>query len=139
VAFEVDPDALRERVRRATGDPFIRGIHLRRVEVSPRDESWWAGRQHRRAWIAVSETDRATLDFIREVNQGGYRRLMRLLLDALEVGRVEFLVLPDDQEFARAVQRLAAEPPGASVDHHQVAQLREGRLVDQLQRPQLVD
>jgi hypothetical protein len=138
VAFEVDGGELQERIRRATGNPYVRGLRLRHVEVFPRDESWWSGRHHRRAWIALSELDLATLSYIREISPGGHRRLVRLLADLLEVGEVEFLALPEAGDFARGARRRAQEW-ARSLDHHQVLQLREGRLVDQLQRPQLVD
>jgi hypothetical protein len=96
VAFEVDTGALRERVRQATGNPFIRGIHFRQVEVYPQDETWWAGRDHRFARVYLSEMDRESLDYVQKMHPVAYRRLNRLLSELLSVPRLEILPLVEE-------------------------------------------
>ena len=93
MAFEVDGDELRRRVRRATGNPFIRSLELQRVEVYPGDQTWWSGREHRFAYLYLSEMDLQSLRYVQDMNPTAYRRLMRLLSELLDVPRVEFLAL----------------------------------------------
>jgi hypothetical protein len=88
--FEVDGEELRRRVRRATGNPFIRGLELQRVEVFPKDETWWSGHEYRFAYAYLSEMDFQSLRYVQEMNPTAYRRLLRLLTEMLEVPRVEF-------------------------------------------------
>jgi hypothetical protein len=114
MAFEVDGDELRRRVRRATGNPFIRGLELQRVEVYPGDQTWWSGREHRYAHVYLSEMDLQSLRYVQEMNPTAYRRLMRLLSELLEVPRVELLALganPQSSTGPRPTPRL----PGLSV------------------------
>jgi hypothetical protein len=93
MAFEVDGNELRKRVRRATGNPFIRSLELQRVEVYPVDQTWWSGREHRYAYVYFSEMDLQSLRYVQEMNPTAYRRLIRLLGELLEVPRVELLGL----------------------------------------------
>jgi hypothetical protein len=91
--FEVNAQALRERIRHANGNPYVRGLDFPRVEVSPRDHSWWAGRERRFARLYLSPMDQRTVDYLQELNPLVFRRFVRLLTDLLDVGRVEFLPL----------------------------------------------
>jgi len=91
--FEVDAEALRERIRRASGNPYVRGLSFPRVEVTPRDHSWWAGRERRLARLSFSPMDLETLDYLRALHPPTYRRFLRLLADLLDVGQVELLPL----------------------------------------------
>src|SRR5581483_12088913 len=101
--FEVDAEALRERIRRASGNPFVRGLSFPRVEVSPRDHSWWAGRERRVARLSFSPMDLETLEYLRALHPPTYRRFLRLLADLLDVGQLELLPLepPSDSRAGR--------------------------------------
>jgi hypothetical protein len=61
--------------------------------VSPRDHSWWAGRERRFARLYLSPMDQGTVDYLQELSPLVFRRFVRLLTDLLDVGRVEFLPL----------------------------------------------
>ena len=129
--FEVDTRELARRVRRSTGNPYVLGIRFRRIEVQPQDATWWAGRERRFARLYLSEMDRRALEFVREISPTQHRRLLRLLAELLDVERLEFLPLAASSGAWGRLSRLWA----GLLDRHQVAQLGEGRLVDQLQRP----
>ncbi|GEM_PF-6735837 len=129
--FEVDTWELRRRVRRASGNPFLRGMRYQRVELFPQDQRWWAGRQRRRAWIYLDELDFDGTCYVQQLNPLAYQRFVQLLRDLLDVEQIEIQPL---SQASRGLFTLApASPP--LLHRHQVAQSVEGRLVDQLGGP----
>src|SRR5436309_2574700 len=83
--FDVDVAELRRRIRTANGNPYVRGLDFPRVEVAPRDHSWWAGRERRSARLGLSPLDLDTVEYLRELGPLAFRRFLRLLSELLDV------------------------------------------------------
>jgi hypothetical protein len=137
VGLEIDTVELRRRVRRASGNPFVRAVRFRHAELHPRDLSWWAGGPERRAELHLGETDFEALEYVRRMSPEQHRRLLRLLADLLGVAHVRLLACAVEDGRRGGLGRVARLMP--SLRHQPVAELLQGGGVDQLQRPQVVE
>ena len=135
--FDVDTRELCRRVRKASGNPFVRAVRFQRVDIAPRDLSWWAGRAGRRATLYLSPMDHESLEWVRELHPAQHRRLVRLIADLLDVEQVRLERQADDGALAVLLGRIGSRI--RSFRHEPIAELLEGAGVEQLQRPQLLD
>ncbi len=103
---EVDAAMLRQAMKRSSDNPFVRSVLIRRVEIFPQDESWWAGRDRRRAWLYLSESDAAILRYLHLLQPATHRRLVHLLIDLLDVGRLDFLPVAAPPRLLEAIPGL---------------------------------